>query len=317
MAVTNYYTVNGSIIGESTNGVRTDYLTDALGSVTGTVNSSAQVINTYRYKPFGDLLSKTGTGADPAFGWVGTQGYKQTQKKFSNFYVRARHYGSSQGRWTTVDPIHSLNVFEYGENNPVSYMDPTGRWTMKNLVASCDPPMPTKIRLHRCGESGFETAYPYSCNPDVNQNGEGASLACSSSRRRPSMTAAWPNLLVEIHQPSVTLCCPSGKRETQRCDYGPFTPQNTRKHPTNDPNATFPQVKCGDIITVSAISPLTKKKCSINVYIIDAGPAPEPRAHADVDLHPTPARIFYTCMYGKAPKSCDTFGLIPNVTVSG
>ena len=73
MAVTNYYTVNGSIIEESTNGVRTDYLMDALGSVTGTVNSSAQVINTYRYKPFGDLLSKTGTGADPAFGWVGTQ----------------------------------------------------------------------------------------------------------------------------------------------------------------------------------------------------------------------------------------------------
>ena len=36
-------------------------------------HSSAQVINTYRYKPFGDLLSKTGTGADPAFGWVGTQ----------------------------------------------------------------------------------------------------------------------------------------------------------------------------------------------------------------------------------------------------
>ncbi len=40
MAVTNYYTVNGSIIGESTNGVRIDYMMDALGSVTGTVNSA-------------------------------------------------------------------------------------------------------------------------------------------------------------------------------------------------------------------------------------------------------------------------------------
>ena len=38
MPVTNYHTVNGEIIGETTSGVRTDYLVDALGSVTGTVN---------------------------------------------------------------------------------------------------------------------------------------------------------------------------------------------------------------------------------------------------------------------------------------
>ena len=41
MAVTNYHTVNGRIIGETTSGTRTDYLTDALGSVTATVNQSA------------------------------------------------------------------------------------------------------------------------------------------------------------------------------------------------------------------------------------------------------------------------------------
>ncbi len=34
MAVTRYYTVNGRISGESTGGVRTNYLPDALGSVT-------------------------------------------------------------------------------------------------------------------------------------------------------------------------------------------------------------------------------------------------------------------------------------------
>jgi len=37
MPVTNYHTVNGRIRGESTAGVRTDYLTDALGSVVATV----------------------------------------------------------------------------------------------------------------------------------------------------------------------------------------------------------------------------------------------------------------------------------------
>jgi hypothetical protein len=39
MLVTNYYTVNGEIIGEkTTGGSRVDYLTDALGSVMATVN---------------------------------------------------------------------------------------------------------------------------------------------------------------------------------------------------------------------------------------------------------------------------------------
>ena len=51
---------------------------DALGSVTGTVNSAFQVVNTYRYKPYGSLLSKTGVGDDPAFRGVEIHGYKQT-----------------------------------------------------------------------------------------------------------------------------------------------------------------------------------------------------------------------------------------------
>ena len=82
MAVTNYYTVNGQIIGEKVGaGARTDYLTDALGNVTATMNQSAQILNTYRYKPYGGLLAKTGVGADPSFLWVGNEGYRQTAKK--------------------------------------------------------------------------------------------------------------------------------------------------------------------------------------------------------------------------------------------
>ena len=47
MAVTNYYTLGGEILGEKTTGQsRVDYLTDALGSVTATLNESAQVVNT-------------------------------------------------------------------------------------------------------------------------------------------------------------------------------------------------------------------------------------------------------------------------------
>src|SRR5579872_7128682 len=128
MAVTNYYSVNGEVIGEKTaGGTRVDYLTDALGSVTATVNNSAQVVNTYRYKPFGKLLAKTGVGPDPAFGWVGSKGYRPTQKKFSDFYVRLRHPDSATGRWTTVDRLWPIEpAYEYVGSRPTSLVDPTG-----------------------------------------------------------------------------------------------------------------------------------------------------------------------------------------------
>src|SRR5712691_9916559 len=96
MAVTNFYSVKGEILGEkTTGGSRVDYLTDALGSVTATANQSAQVVNTYRYKPYGAQLAKTGVGADPSFRWVGSQGYRRTGTKWSDVYVRARHYDTS------------------------------------------------------------------------------------------------------------------------------------------------------------------------------------------------------------------------------
>jgi RHS repeat-associated protein len=106
MAVTNYYTIGGGIVGEkAVGGSRVDYLTDALGSVVVTVDQSAQVLNTYRFKPYGDQLSKTGVGADPAFLWVGSKGYRHTGRRYSNIYIRARHYSSEIATWASRDPI--------------------------------------------------------------------------------------------------------------------------------------------------------------------------------------------------------------------
>ncbi len=52
--------VGGEILGEEMSGTRWDYLMDALGSVTGTVTAAVAVENSYRYKAYGDQLSKTG-----------------------------------------------------------------------------------------------------------------------------------------------------------------------------------------------------------------------------------------------------------------
>jgi hypothetical protein len=121
MSVTNYYTVNSEIIGEkSVGGARIDYLTDALGSVVATVDQSAQVVNTYRYKPYGGQLSKTGAAADPAFRWVGQQGYRQTGKKYSDVYIHSKHYDERAGRWATAGEETRLGAYIYGDANPIT-----------------------------------------------------------------------------------------------------------------------------------------------------------------------------------------------------
>ncbi len=133
--VTNYITINGQIVGEVTDGVRTDYLTDALGNVTATVDQSANIINEYRYKPFGALLSKSGVGPDPKFQWVGSLGYRKTGLAHSDYYVRARHFTAAAGLWTSKDrplPAHwsfyyqLTHPYVYANERPVQLTDPTG-----------------------------------------------------------------------------------------------------------------------------------------------------------------------------------------------
>ena len=127
MAVTTYRTYNGRLRAEVTDGVRTTYLTDALGSVTATVDSSQTVLNTYRYKPSGDLLAKTGSSPDPRFLWTGDTGSRTTGLAYSEQYNRLRHYGSKQAAWTTVDPRWPKETaYNYCQSAPTRYLDPFG-----------------------------------------------------------------------------------------------------------------------------------------------------------------------------------------------
>ena len=126
MPVVNYHTVNGQLVGQSTGTEFTQYLTDAQGSVTATVNGK-RVTNTYRYKPYGERLAKTGSGPDPAFQWAGDTGSRVTGRSWAEQYNQARHYGTRQSSWTSVDPIWpSEKAYSFGAGNPTTFIDPTG-----------------------------------------------------------------------------------------------------------------------------------------------------------------------------------------------
>ena len=126
MAYTSYITIDGTLVGEETNGVMRNYGTDALGSVvTTTLNGVAE--NTYRYKPYGGLLAKTGTAADPSFLWNGGNGYRATKLTNSEFYVRARHLCSTAAQWTTRDLLWpGERAYAHAGSNPAVHADPSG-----------------------------------------------------------------------------------------------------------------------------------------------------------------------------------------------
>ena len=123
MAVRTYYRQDGEILSEDSDGSVLDFLTDALGSVTATVDQTATIQSKARYKPYGDLLS----GSVLRMAWVGSLGYRPTGLAFSNYYMKARHYGSKQGQWTTKDALWLLfGPYSYGSSNPALVTDPSG-----------------------------------------------------------------------------------------------------------------------------------------------------------------------------------------------
>lgn len=127
MGVTNYINVGETIIGEHpVGGTRINYAVDALHSVIGTI-VAGDLENTYANKPYGAKLSKTGVGGDPAFTWLGSLGYRSTDRSWSEIYVRHRSYGCLTARWTTVDPKWPAEAaFPYCKCNPTTNQDPSG-----------------------------------------------------------------------------------------------------------------------------------------------------------------------------------------------
>jgi hypothetical protein len=94
-----YYSVGGQVIAERTpGGGRTDYGADALGSVTATAAAGGTASS--RYSPYGEQGSAP---AGATLGWAGSWGYRPTARSVASHYIRARHYASPIGQWTSVD----------------------------------------------------------------------------------------------------------------------------------------------------------------------------------------------------------------------
>ena len=109
---------------------------DVLGSTRQLTDSSRSVVNTYIYDAWGQAVSISQTVSN-FFRWIGELGY-YFDDEVDGYYVRARHYDTVIGRWSSQDPLFypngsigydrsEWNLYKYANGNPLTRVDPSGR----------------------------------------------------------------------------------------------------------------------------------------------------------------------------------------------
>jgi RHS repeat-associated protein len=131
----------GLISSTDGSGVQTYYDADGLGSTSDLTNSSATQTDGYTYDAFGAATHSPGSSTQP-FQFTG----QQTDADSGLQYLRARYYDPSTGRLLGRDPFPGLtsvpatqNPYAYALNNPATLSDPTGRYSVMDLLTDLRP----------------------------------------------------------------------------------------------------------------------------------------------------------------------------------
>jgi RHS repeat-associated protein len=136
----------GNLISQVRSGTTSFYLFDGLGSTTQLANATGSVTDSYIYDSFGNILLTSGSTVNP-FRYVGRSGY-YLDIDLVQYYLRARHYYPSVGRFLSRDTIALSFVsgwYQYVANNPARLKDPSGlQVTMGQQPKPPKPPKPPR-----------------------------------------------------------------------------------------------------------------------------------------------------------------------------
>lgn len=123
------------------------YHFDGLGSVREISNAAGAVVEKYDYDVYGKMRIRDGGNNVLEKSAVGNP-YSFTGRRYDAetglYHYRARAYSAELGRFLQVDPVgymDSMNLYAYVLNNPVNYVDFTGKRDSK-------PPSFFKIKLN-------------------------------------------------------------------------------------------------------------------------------------------------------------------------
>ncbi len=104
---------------------------DRVGSTLALTDSAGAVTDSYAYTPYGELLGRTGSSAQP-FLFVGRYGVR-SEPAAALYHMRARYYDPASARFLTRDPVwpvlrqpKSLDPYQYALGDPTRFIDPLG-----------------------------------------------------------------------------------------------------------------------------------------------------------------------------------------------
>ena len=101
-----------------------NYHFDYRGSTVALTDPGQLSTHEYSYAPYGGVV-RTNEEDENRFKFVGRFGVQQELDDL--YYMRARYYDNSLGRFLGVDPVWSTNRYNYAASNPTRWIDPTGR----------------------------------------------------------------------------------------------------------------------------------------------------------------------------------------------
>ena len=125
-----HYTYGEGLISQLRGGVKHYYHTDGQGSTRNLTDSNGIQSDNYTYDAFGNILQSNGTTPN-SYLFAGQQFDAMSQL----YYLRARYYQPSSGRFLALDPVPgemstpvTLNKYVYAANDPVNKCDPSGQF---------------------------------------------------------------------------------------------------------------------------------------------------------------------------------------------
>ncbi|MGC8634204.1 MAG: RHS repeat-associated core domain-containing protein [Candidatus Limnocylindrales bacterium] len=114
------------------------YHHDGLGSITDITSASGTPLWWAEYQPYGLVRASGSTSQAPVNPFMFTGQYQDSPTGL--YYLRARQYDPSSGRFLAVDPIPQATAeaasssYAYGQDDPVGIVDPSGRQPICGIV---------------------------------------------------------------------------------------------------------------------------------------------------------------------------------------
>ncbi len=113
------------------------YIPDIQGSIRAIIDMDGNVVASYQYDAWGNIISYNGTLAEK-------NDYLYTGREYDwqagIYYYRARYYNPELGRFLSQDPagmVDGPNMYIYVKNDPVNGVDPWGKWGYSGCIYTC------------------------------------------------------------------------------------------------------------------------------------------------------------------------------------